>query len=176
MTTKKFIIRLIGYSCTGKSSVEKILLDKLPGVYLVSYDSLKWNLSNYDRDRDLALIKDIALGLFESVCRNSVPVLLSAYISTEGEYEVYKSIVNKYEYSLLEVRLTAPNEVLLSRFRERIKDADHAGTKISVTDEALFLKNLSKPFFVPSGVNVYDTSILKPADIADRIIDLLNKL
>jgi hypothetical protein len=173
MLPKKYVIRLLGYSCVGKSTIERLIMEKIPGIYSVFYDSLKWNLSGYNRDKDIALINKIELGFFEVVCQKGIPILLSAYIRTEEDYNEYKNIAEKYGYYFLEAEITAPKDVLLSRFRARIKDNESVGNKISVTDESVFLNNLSKPFFIPKNVITYDTSIMEASDIADKICELI---
>lgn len=171
---KKIIIHFIGYSCTGKSSLEKVLKEKLPGWYVVSYDKQKWQLAGYDRLKDSKLIKDITKGLFEVICKLGNSILCLALISTEEEYISYKQIAEKYEYAFISIELTAPKETLLKRFRERVESAKLAkSTTISVTDEEVFLENISKPFFVPKNINSFDTSILKPEEIANKILEEL---
>ena len=173
---EKFIIQLIGHSCTGKSTLERELSQKLPGTYKVSYDGLKWKLSGYNRDKHSSLIKKITLGLFEVVCQKSLPILLSAAISTKEEYDSYKKIADKHGYNFISIKLTAPTDVCLARFRERVEDAKRTGTKITVTDEALFLNNISRDFYIPENASTFNTSTMKFDDIADKVIEILNVL
>ena len=171
---KKFIIHFVGYSCTGKSALEKVLKEKLPGSYVVSYDKLKWQLSGYDRDKDSKLIKEITKGLFETVCKLGNSILCLAMISTEEEYIFYKQIATNYGYKFISIELTAPKDVLLTRFRERVESAKLMDSKnISLTDESIFLSNLEKPFFIPENILTFDTSLLKPEDIAMKVMELI---
>lgn len=171
---KKYVIHFVGYSCTGKSALEKALKEKLPGWYVVSYDKLKWQLAGYDRTKDAKLIKEITKGLFEVICKLGNSILALAMISTEEEYVYYKQIATQYEYEFISIEVTAPKEVLLARFRERVKTAKlMKSTTLSVTDESVFLENISKPFFIPQNITSFDTSILKPEEIAEKIIEQL---
>lgn len=171
---KKFVIHFVGYSCTGKSALEKALKERLPGWYSVSYDKQKWQLAGYDRTNDAKLIKDITKGLFETVCKIGNSILLLGMISTEDEYTWYKHVSDEYTYTFLSIQLTAPKEILLARFRERVESArEKASTTISVTDENVFLENLSKPFYIPKNIVSFDTSIQSADEIAEKIMKLL---
>jgi predicted kinase len=174
MSSKKFVIHFVGYSCTGKSSLEKILKEKVPGSYVVAYDKQKWLLAGYNRNKDAPLIKEITKGFFEVVCKIGNPILLLGMISTEDEYESYKKIAAEYGYDFISIQLTAPQEVLLDRFRKRVENAKLAdSTTISVTDEKVFLENLSKPFFVPQNIASFDTSVFTPEYVADKVLELI---
>jgi len=174
--TSKFIIHFVGYSCTGKSTLEKNLKEKLPGYYTVAYDKLKWQLAGYNRDKDAKLIKEITEGLFGVVCKIGNSILLLAMISTEDEYISYKKVAEEFGYKFISIQLTAPTEVLLARFRERVETAKRMNsTTITVTDESIFLDSLSKPFFVPKEITSFDTSIMKTEDIANKVIDLISR-
>jgi len=61
---KKFVIHIAGPGCSGKSSLSRALGDAFPGLYTVAFDKLKWQLSDYHRDKDSDLIKDIELGVY----------------------------------------------------------------------------------------------------------------
>lgn len=173
MNNKKFVIHFSGASCTGKSAAVEALGKKMPGIYTVAYDALKWHLSGYTRDQR-AVIYPLVLGFFEVVCANELPIALIAIIRTAEEYAAYRQIAEKYGYAFISVQLTAPDHILLERFRERVRSAKASNSKrISVTDEGLFLENLKKTFFVPPGTPTFDTSIASPDEIAERISGMI---
>ncbi len=172
----KKIIHFVGHSCTGKSTLVKALKEKLPGWYVVSYDAQKWQLAQYTRVKDSDVIKEITKGLFGVVCKLGLNILSLAVIGTETEYKAYEKVATLYGYEIVSVELTAPKEILLARFRERVESAKRTGyANISVTDEKIFLENLSKPFFVPPGTVSFDTSLLKSEEIVNEIIGILKK-
>lgn len=170
----KTVIHLIGHSCSGKSSLEKVLKEKLPGWYVVSYDKQKWQLAGYDRTKDSKLIKQITVGLLEVICKIGNSILSLALLSSEDEYVTYKNIAVGYGYNFVSIELTAPRDVLLARFRERVESATlMKSTTISVTDENIFLENLSKPFFIPQNIISFDTSVLSTDEIAEKVLKQL---
>jgi predicted ABC-type ATPase len=173
MMPKRFVICLSAApSCSGKSTLANVIAKKLPDVYTISYDKLKWQLSGYHRNKHKALIKKIALGLFEVVCQAHIPILLDIFLK-DAEYRRCYKIAKKYGYEFISVKLIAPKKVLLNRFRERVKRAKRARTKISVTDEKLFIANLSKKSFTPANTLIFDTSLTDADYIADKTIKAL---
>lgn len=173
MEQSKFIIHISGPSCSGKSTIGSLLAEKFPGMYTISYDKLKWLLSGYDRDRHRGLIKDIEIGLLEVVCRQSIPIELNFFFQDEEAYLKIKSMVEKYNYSLISVELTAPIEILLGRFRDRVRESKQKGIKLSVVSEEVFLENVSRRSYVSQGTPVFDTSSLNAQEIVGEIRKLL---
>ncbi len=174
MKDQKFVIHLSGGSCTGKSSVADILSDRIPDIFHLSYDNVKWNFSNYHRDTHKEKVKKIVKEFFEIICKTDSSILLLTIIEDEQEYNHLTEIAEQYAYNFLNIKLKAPKEILLQRFRERVRSAKKAGSKISITDEKLFLNNSSKDFFTPNNAKIFDSSKLSPEEIADEILKLLN--
>lgn len=172
-TYKKFVIHFVGYPCAGKTTLEDILKEKINKVYSICYDKEKWQLSGYERNKDSELIKDITKGLFEVVCKMGNSILLLSPTDTEEEYHFYKDIAVKYGYEFISIELTAPQDVLITRFRKRVKESREKNFPISVTDENIFIQDLSKSFFTPNDKISFDTSVIKMEDIADEVIKLL---
>lgn len=172
---KKFVIHISGPGCSGKSTLSKALGEKFPGMYAVAYDKLKWQLSGYKGsgnngdEKHSELINKIQLGLFEVVCKQSVPINLDYFLETEADYIACKKIAGNNGYLLIPVKLTAPKEVLLARFNDRVESAKREGTKISITDKNAFLKTFSWKTFTPSDALIFDTSKNSPKDIVEVI-------
>lgn len=170
----KFVLQISGPSCSGKSTVEAALGERFPGTYLVSYDKLKWQLFGYHRDKDRETVKDLLFGFYEVVCARGLNVFTDTYLRDEAEYRRYRATAEAHGYRFVSVRLTAPEDVLLERFRERVAKATAAGSKtISVTDEATYRKNLSMPAYLPPDAMTFDTSAVPVETIAQRILTLL---
>ena len=172
MPQKKFIISFVGSPCAGKSTAAKLLAEKVPDIYFVSYDKQKWLLSGFDRHKHYGLVKEITFGLFEMVCQKGVPVQLE-YFRTEAEYQKCVEVSKKYGYSMLCVELTAPRETLLERFRERVADSKVTGNKISFTTEDLFIENLDAGYYCPANTVSFDTSKISNEEIVAKTLALL---
>jgi predicted kinase len=171
----KTVLLIAGPSCSGKSALEAELCRRAPGTYVVAYDKLKWQLAGYDRDRDRETVKELLFGFFEVVCRRGLPVILQTIMRSEDEYRRYADVAREHGYRMAAVRLSAPEDVLVARFRDRVLDAARNGSNISVTDEGTYRKNLATPFFVPDDAPAFDTSVASVSAIADELERLLSK-
>lgn len=172
---EKFAIHIAGPSCSGKTTLSDALGEKFPGLYILSFDKLKWQLAGYNRDQHSNLIKNIELGVFEVICKQAIPLTLNYFCQNAQEYATLQKIADQNGYKFISVQLTAPEDVLLSRFRERAQRAKQIGSKITITDEAMFLKLLEEKFYLPPSTPVFDTAKLSPEAIALEVIKLIEK-
>jgi hypothetical protein len=143
-------------------------------MYTVSYDKQKWQLAGYERAQNKDLIKEITFGLFEAVCRQSIPILFTLGFRDAPDFARCQSVIDANGYRLISLELTAPHEVLLQRFRARVESAKRGESKISITDEALFVSNLSKRYFIPVGSPLFDTSLMSAEDIASNVVRMIH--
>ena len=176
MEKKKFVILLSGPACSGKSTVDVELAKRIPGAYLVAYDKLKWQLSGFDRTKDRGLIQELLTGFFEVVCKSGTPIFLCAYMHSPEEYEHFTSVAEQNGYTFLPSELTAPTEVLVKRFHERLERVAKGEGRMTVTDEATFRENIAMRAYLPEGVPQFDTSVMAPEEIADAIMRVVNNL
>ncbi len=172
MSNQKFIISFVGAPCAGKSTAAKLLAEKLPDIYFVSYDKQKWFLSGYDRHKHYKLVKELTFGLFELVCQSGTPIQLE-YFRTEEEYQKCLAVAEKYGYVLVCVELTAPRDVLIERFRERVIESEKTGQKISIRTEDLFIENLDAGYYCPKDIPSFDTTKTTTEDIVAETLALV---
>lgn len=170
---KKFAVHIAGQSCTGKTTLSNALGERFPGLYILSFDKLKWQLAGYNRDQHSNLIKRIELGLFEVICKQEIPLTLNYFCEDAREYETCRHIAEQNGYAFMSVELTAPKDVLLARFRERAERAKAIGSKVTITDEKMFLSILKEKPYLPPNTPVFDTSKISTSDIVDKISKLL---
>ena len=173
MESRTFIVHISGPGCSGKSSLAEAIGGLFQGTYYVAYDKLKWQLSGYNRDNDRPIIHAIQKRLLEITLQLELPVTTEMFLHDENEYNELQAMSARYGYRTLYVALTAPREVLLERFRARVASAKEKGTKISLTNENLFIENLSRKSFVPSNTPVLDTSVSDVRAIAEKIAEEL---
>lgn len=174
MTSKKFIISFVGSPCAGKSTAAKLLAEKLPDIYFVSYDKQKWLLSGFDRHKHYGLVKKITFGLFEMVCQSGTPIQLE-YFRTEEEYQNCVEMSKKYGYTMVCVELTAPREVLIQRFRDRVEDAERTGAKLTFKSEELFIENIDAGYYCPANIVSFDTTKTSTEEIVAETLALVLK-
>ena len=88
MPPQKIVIHLSGPSCSGKSTLNQALGEKLPGLYTVSYDKQKWQLAGYDRDRNT----------YEFIAKKGISMQLDFFFRRETDYRHCKDIAEKFGY------------------------------------------------------------------------------
>jgi len=174
MKNKKLIVHIAGGSCTGKSTLARALSEIMRDFYIVSYDRLKRGLRGYNREKHKPLVKRLVRGFFEVACQQNLTIILDTFINTKAEYEAFSKISKKYGYKIITMKLAAPISVLTKRFRERIREVEEKGKKISVMDEGLFLKNQTKRFYVPKDAHDFDTSKEDINQILEKILKIIN--
>lgn len=169
----KFVIHLAGRSCSGKSTVAELLSQRLPGIFTVDYDHIKWQLAGYQSDKHRPIIEAIATDMYTSVCQHSLPVLLKLFSHNQATFDSFKETARKYGYKFIPIYLTAPDEVLLARFRKRVLEYKEKGLKISITDENVFKSWLAADYFQSPEAKVFDTSKIAVAEIVDQVIKMI---
>ncbi len=170
----KFLVNIFGPSNSGKSTLADELGNRHPGSYLISFDKLKWQLYGYQRGKDRDVIKQIFKGLFETVTKLGLSMLATPLLYSESELQEWNSIASSQGYHIINVCLTTPQDVLLERFRTRVKEAREAGRRLSLSDEKEFLDRMNNPYFyTPMNMPSFDTSTLTPIQIADEVEKLL---
>ncbi len=174
MEKQKFVIHLVGRPCSGKSTLESLIGEKVAESFRVDYDHLKWQLSDYHRDKHRDLVQRITRGLYETVCAQQVPlVLLNLFAHNEQDLADYKKIAESNGYKFISVLLTAPDEVLVERFRKRLEHAQKIGQKVSIVDEQTFRSWLATQYFFPSDAIEFDTSKVTMESVRDEILSIM---
>lgn len=172
--SKKFVLHIAGPSCVGKSTVTRLLSGKISGAYTLSYDKQKFQLSGYDRDKHGLLVKNIIFDFFKAITQYNIPVFLDFPLRNEEDYRKYKEYAEKMGYEFIQFVLTASQEVLIGRYRERLENSQRTGAKLVVHNEDMFLKQLEKEFFVSPQATSFDTASIPPETIVEKIINLLD--
>ncbi len=174
MSNKKFIIHLAGPSGAGKTTILKLLSEKIPSVYTISYDKQKFQLSGYDRDKHGLLVKDIVFDFFKAIFQYELSIFLDVPLRTEEEYFKYYKYSQDHDYKFIAIVLTAPQKILVERFHERLENSRKTGSRLTINTEELFLKQIKKEFFVPNNAVEFDTSESGTDIIVERIIKLID--
>jgi len=154
----KTILFLTGPSCAGKSTIRRILSEQTPNNYLVSMDALKQQLAGYDRDTHGDVIQRLSLGYLDVVCAEGFFVFLEIRCLDESEYALLYSIAEKYDYNVIVIQVTASEDILMKRCRERIAKAISEGRRMSIMDEDIYKKRLETSHYFPEGTEIVDTS------------------
>lgn len=170
-----YLIVITWHSCTGKSTLRKELQKYLTGYYHIGFDSIKWNLTGYHRDRDIDTVRDILDGFMWVLFEKNIPCLTDSFFRDESQYiRLHKKAIT-HGYTIIPIELRCPEEIRIARFRDRvIKAKAEWSTRISVTDEDIFRENMKKPFYFPEKSMVFDTSIMSTEAISEKIISSIH--
>lgn len=150
-----------------------MIMEEVPGMYRVSSDHLKWEISGYDRHTHRDLKHRITKGLFETILKEGIPVLLDTLLRSEESYLEFRNLADHYGYEFLTVELTAPQELLVKRFHERVERSEAGAGKISIKTEEDFLLQLARKPHVPKDSPLFDTSKTDAAEITQEILKKL---
>ena len=88
-------------------------------------------------------------------------------------FELYEKIAVKAGYKFIPIFLTAPDDVLIDRFRKRVAYAAATGMKITVTDENIFKSWLKLDYYQSASSKAFDTSKMEMSEIRDQVLKML---
>jgi adenylate kinase family enzyme len=158
------IIYLYGPSCAGKSTIAREIL-KSEELSHVHYDILKWEIPNYSRDNPAHRIQ--ILKQMSSLIQENFAAGNSLLIEGMG-LELFEQVKKTYEARarVFSVKVIADQEILINRFRERLKRAESSGKKISNKSEKVFLELYEKYSREPElGITIDTSEISIPESI-----------
>jgi len=171
MGSKPYIILLDGPKGSGKTSVARLLKEKLPQVDFLSLDEERRKIPNARATTEFnRQAFDIILSKIESAFDSGRGIVLDSGLS-RVRVEAIEAIAQKCAASIFKYALIAPRDVLLSRVRARDEK------KSKATDEERFMytytQQQSKDFH---DFTVFDTSNTLSVDIAAKILNESSKL
>jgi len=169
------LIIINGASCSGKTSVVKKLSSTYPKLFHLSYDRLKWMISDYQAARDYAAIRKIILVVASTVFSLEYDVICDFGL----QKTVREAIIQKakeHDYAILEVNLEADYKILYERFMERVEkkkqdpSARIANASVKRFDELNDMYNNDKN----PAAKTFDSGELSIEEIVDEISSLLS--
>lgn len=168
------IINIFGPSSAGKSTIAELLQGHIERLYTVDFDVVKRQLAGYYWKRDRNVSEQITFDTLISATKAELPIL--ALLPPPKQKEAYERIVAVAEesgYSLINVEITAPKEVLIERYQDRLQKIQESGTtwKFKTLDE--FKANLDVVYYRPDNTITFDSSIKSPDNIFQ---DIKNKI
>jgi adenylylsulfate kinase-like enzyme len=166
----KTLLFLTGPSCAGKTTITKELMQLIPNTYLVSYDQLKLQLTGYDREEHRAVMRRLTMGYLEVVCSEGFFVFVELWPFNDKDCAIMQTIADKYGYEVLSVNITAPDDILLERSRQRIAKAVEEGRKNSVMDIEIYREGLEIKNYLPKASLQIDTSRVSSSDATGKIM------
>jgi adenylate kinase family enzyme len=173
MSNTKHIINIFGPSTAGKSTVASLLREHIEGLYTVDFDIIKRQLTGYYWKRDSATCKQLTLDALAAATKAGLPILLLyPPLTSKDEFEVIAAIAEARGYTLLNLEITAPKEVLIARYEDRLQRVRESGTNWKFKTLAEFKATLGAGYFKPDGA----TSITSHDHTPDEIFGLITSL
>lgn len=169
------MINILGPSTAGKSTIAELLEEHIDRIYSVDFDKVKRQISGYywKRDRDIA--EKIAFDTLSSVAETGLPILIlfpppKEEVTNNRIAEVAKT----NGYMLLNIEITAPEEVLIERYHKRLQSVQKSGSKWKFKTLEEFKENLKIPYSRPADTITFDSSQKTPDEIFESIIKRLD--
>ncbi len=122
------LVIINGPSCVGKSTIIRELLKMKENVFLLSFDSLKRNFSQYEPIKDYVKVRDLLESIAQYVFLKKFDVITDSVLRSEGREKLI-NLAKKQDYEVVEINLEADKEVLQKRFQERIERSADAFVK-----------------------------------------------
>lgn len=172
-TSKPFIIVIDGPMGAGKSTVAKLIHQKIPGIAHIGLDRTKFFVSHFNRTpEENAIAGAVVLEMYKTYLKNGVSVLLEQGFKHRKLLTPYLSFAKKMNLSVLIFQIEASPELLLERLALRPKP-EAAKRKVS---KARMIANIKSYF-----ENKHQDAIIissenqSPEQIASQILKLIKK-
>lgn len=120
----KKIVLINGSSCSGKSTLIKVIIKENKGLYHLSFDRIKWGFSDYKENRDhyIPIIDTLFL---EDACTifSFGYTIVTDSVLRKHEREKLIHIAEEYWYKVTELNIEAEYSILKQRFFDRVERA-----------------------------------------------------
>ncbi len=164
---KPFFVIIDGPMGSGKTTVTKLLQDKLPRTAFLGTDKIKWFLSGFDRtsSADKEVSRAVTLGMCKEYLSRGFNVVLDQGFREKAWAMPFLKLAKKEGVRLMVYRLDASDEVLLERVAARPKP-EHVQAKASrVYAVGNIQSHRDQGYSGPEVIHV-DTAKLAPEKIA----------
>lgn len=171
---KKFLVIIDGPMGSGKTTVSKMLHERLEGTARVALADVKRFISGFEKDHTYNKIsQEVILSMVDEYLKRGINVIVEWAMKKERG-ETFMEISKKHDVRCLFYQLDAPKELLLNRVKNRTtvllnksELADHNIENIE--------KNFEKNYNFHSenkygGAIIFDSEKLSPEQIVELIL------
>lgn len=166
------LINIFGPSTAGKSTIMKLLQKNIANLIIVDYDIAKQQIPDYDWKQHGKSARDATLAMLRSALATGRPtLLLYPPPKDETDYRQIISIARENNYQLENIEMTAPDNVLIERYQQRLATIDPVKTywKMRTVDE--FKTKLQDGYYTPLDTISFDSSQLSPDEILQTLLE-----
>jgi adenylate kinase family enzyme len=169
-----FIINLFGPSAAGKSTTAALLKAHIDDLEIIDFDVIKRQIPEYDWQKHAQAGREMTLDQLRSATEREAKILLLMPSSkNQEEFSKINSIAANQNYQLINVGITAPQDILIDRYKDRLANIDPAKKKWKFKTLDEFKAKLAEPYYIPKNTTTFDSSIHSPVDIVSAILVLI---
>lgn len=126
------LILINGSTCAGKSTLVKAVLKRREHLYHLSFDTLKWSFSQYDRVAHGPDVLTVMFAIAETVLSLRYDIICDSILIREDRDHLI-AFAKEHDYEVVEINIEAAYDALLKRFDERVARAQ-ANPEIRITN------------------------------------------
>lgn len=115
------LLILNGSSCSGKSTIIKMIMKQKEPLFYLAYDKVKWSFANYNSAEHYPAVHKILLATAAVVFKEGYDVICSVLHASARQEFV--DLAKAASYEIIEVNLDTSFETLSKRFDERVESA-----------------------------------------------------
>lgn len=116
------LVILNGSTCSGKSTILKIIMKQKDNFFWLSYDALKWSFSQYKSEIHYQDVQKVLLTIANTVFDMKYNIITDSVLYAASREKLI-NLANRAGYEILEINLETDFEVLSQRFDERVASA-----------------------------------------------------
>ncbi len=166
----KKLILINGPSCAGKSTVVSSFFEAKKDIFWLKYDAVKRFFVDYEPATDKQKVVDLLTVIAKDRITKNETILAEGLID-ESFYDI-QQFAKDSGYTIYEFNIEAPYDVLLARFRERVKNPI-PGIKInSSEDKHLEIYTRYQSTKNQNAVTL-NTNVMTPEDISHTILETI---
>lgn len=169
-----FVIDINWPSCAGKSTLIKNFLKNKKGIMHINPDKIKWFFNDYleDKNRYQPILADIVLNMIESALKNNLSVIFDGRPSIDSikVSEISKKIWVRF----YQINVEADYDILLLRFRERIKNVKLEWRVIWNMEESWFKRIYDNYMNSKSWELLLDSGLLSENEMLQKLEEYIN--
>lgn len=172
---KKYILILYWPMCSGKSTIAKLFLEKIPGVFHLSWDKIKRMISQYTPEKYMGFMNSIMVDVAQSAIKNWFPILIEWNVWLQNEVrKKYESLAKENWYTFIEINIEAPLEILEERFTERVNTAIEKWSRLTVTTiDQMMSRYNGYMKYKKNTILTLDSSTLSSEEIYNHIVKII---
>lgn len=163
---KSTLVIIDGQNGAGKTTVARLLHQKLPSTALIHWDTLKKLISNFKPNKEHhAIVAEVAQAMARVYLKNGVSVICEAYFG-RGEY-IHTLIKKQKGVRVLVYQIEAPFQVRAQRIKERYRKGEK---KRWLTQAKLKLNDVTYHTNKYTKARAFDSSKYTAIQISKQII------